>query len=45
MVVGEINEEKGLETVNLIKELGGEALLVEMDVRLPEDAKRLTESQ
>ena len=42
VVVGEINAEKGLETVSLIKELGGEALLVEMDVRLPEDAKRLT---
>ena len=42
VVVGEINAEKGLETVNLIKEQGGEALLVQMDVRLPEDAKRLT---
>lgn len=42
VVVGEINAEKGLETVSLIKEQGGEALLVEMDVRLPEDAKRLT---
>ena len=42
VVVGEINAEKGRETVNLIKELRGEALLVQMDVRLPEDAKRLT---
>ncbi len=42
VVVGEINSEKGLETVNLIKEQGGEALLVQMDVRLPGDAKRLT---
>ena len=44
VVVGEINAEKGLETVNRIKEQDGEALLVQMDVRLPEDAERLTRS-
>ncbi len=42
VVVGEINAEKGLETVDRIKEQNGEALLVQMDVRLPEDAERLT---
>ncbi len=42
VVVGEINAEKGLETVKRIKEQDGEALLVQMDVRLAEDAERLT---
>ena len=42
VVVGEINTEKGLETVDRIKEQNGEALLVQMDVRLPKDAERLT---
>lgn len=44
VVVGEINAEKGLETVNRIKRQNGEALLVPMDVRLSEDAERLTHS-
>ncbi len=42
VVVGEINAEKGLETVNRIQEQDGEALLVQMDVRLADDAERLT---
>ena len=42
VVVGEINEEKGLETVERIREQGGEAFFVQMNVRLPKDAERLT---
>ncbi len=42
VVVGEIDEEKGQETVNRIAARGGEAALVPMDVRLPQDAERLT---
>ncbi len=42
VVVGEIDEEKGQETVDRIAARGGEAALVPMDVRLPQDAERLT---
>ena len=42
VVVGKINEEKGKETVELIRAKGGEAALVQMDVRLRQDAERLT---
>ena len=42
VVVGEINGAKGQETVDLIQAQGGEAMLVQMDVRLRQDAERLT---
>jgi len=42
VVVGEIKEEEGRETVSRIQTQGGEAALVQMDVRLGEDAERLT---
>lgn len=42
VVVGEIKGEEGRETVSRIQEQGGEAILVQMDVRLGEDAERLT---
>ena len=42
VVVGEIKGEKGQETVDLIQAQGGEAMLVQMDVRQPQDAERLT---
>lgn len=42
VVVGEIKGEEGRETVSQIKTQGGEAILVQMDVRLGKDAKRLT---
>ena len=42
VVVGEIDEEKGQETVDRIAARGGEAALVPMDVRLPQDAEKLT---
>ncbi|MCY3992357.1 MAG: glucose 1-dehydrogenase [Caldilineaceae bacterium] len=44
VVVGEINVEKGQETVSRIKEQGGVALFVQMDVRLQVDAERLTQA-
>ena len=42
VVVGEINTAAGQETVNRIKADGGEAVLVEIDVRKAQDAERLT---
>ena len=42
VVVGEIRGEEGRETVSRVQTQGGEAILVEMDVRLGEDAERLT---
>jgi len=42
VVVGEIKGEEGRETVSRIQTQGGEAALVQMDVRLGEDAERLT---
>ena len=42
VVVGEIKGEEGRETVSRIQTQGGEAILVQMDVRLGEDAERLT---
>ena len=42
VVVAEIDQEKGRETVDRISTRGGEAVLVPMDVRLPQDAERLT---
>lgn len=42
IVVGEIKEEEGRETVSRIENQGGEAVLVEMDVRHGKDAERLT---
>ena len=42
VVVGEINGAKGQETVDLIQAQGGEAMLVQMDVRQPQDAERMT---
>ena len=42
VVVGEIDGEKGKETVELIRAKGGEAAHVQMDVRLRQDAERLT---
>ena len=44
VVVGEINTAAGQETVNRIKADGGEAVLVEIDVRKAQDAERLTRS-
>ena len=42
IVVGEIKEEEGRETVSRIENQGGEAVLVQMDVRQGKDAERLT---
>lgn len=42
IVVGEIKEEEGRETVSHIENQGGEAVLVQMDVRQGKDAERLT---
>ncbi len=42
VVVGEIDEEKGQETVDRIAARGGKSALVPMDVRLPQDAEKLT---
>ena len=42
VVVADINAHEGQETVNRIRAQGGEAVLVQMDVRQAQDAERLT---
>jgi NAD(P)-dependent dehydrogenase (short-subunit alcohol dehydrogenase family) len=42
VVVADINANEGQETVNRIRAQGGEAVLVQMDVRQAQDAERLT---
>ena len=42
VVVADLNAQAGQETVNRIRAQGGEAVLVQMDVRQAQDAERLT---
>jgi NAD(P)-dependent dehydrogenase (short-subunit alcohol dehydrogenase family) len=44
VVVADINQEAGRETVEMIKEAGGEAILVQTDVSNVEDVQRLVET-